>query len=272
MIYYHVEVILEMKNQVRDSKSLGDRMKEYERAYDFKFSKRMPLILRLDGRAFHTFTKKFKRPYDETFISLMDKIARYLCENIQGAKIAYVQSDEITILIKYYDELNSEPWFGNEMQKILSSSAALASSYFTSLICLGKALGIKEFSDISWAPVQFDCKAFILPEDEVCNNFIFRQQDWERNSVQLLGQILFSQKELQGKSCKEIIRMCKDKGTSWSSLPTKLKRGRCIVRKPDTVEVLRSKGKLRLTNWAVDDEIPIFKDNRDYINQYLGLK
>jgi hypothetical protein len=83
---------------------------------------------------------------------------------------------------------------------------------------------------------------------------------------------LFSQKELQGKSCKEIIRMCKDKGTSWSSLPTKLKRGRCIVRKPDTVEVLRSKGKLRLTNWAVDDEIPIFKDNRDYINQYLGLK
>lgn len=181
-----------MKQQSK--KSLGDRMKEYERAYDFKLSKRSPVIIRLDGRAFHTLTKNFTRPYDDRFMSLMLETAVYVFKNIQGAKVAYTQSDEISILVKYYDELDSEPWFNNEVQKIVSISAALASSFFSVKLAewgLGKL-------------AQFDSRVFIIPEHDVNNYFVWRQQDWERNSIQMLGQSMFSQKDLNRKSCSEI--------------------------------------------------------------------
>lgn len=242
-----------MKNQVRDKKSLGDRMKIYEKACDYKLTQRTPVILRLDGRAFHTFTKRFEKPYSKTLMSMMNETAKYLCRDIQGAKIAYVQSDEITILVRYYDELNSEPWFNNEIQKMVSSAAALASSFFT------YKLGLEYFNNYQAQvkPVQFDCRAFAIPEHDVCNNFIWRQQDWERNSIQMLGLSYFSQKELHKCSCKEIIRKCEEeKNARWDQLATELKRGRCIVRDANN-------------QWVIDSEIPIFKENREYIERFL---
>lgn len=247
-----------MKNQVRDKKSLGDRMKLYEKAYDYKLTQRTPVIMRLDGRAFHTFTKYFEKPYSKYLMDMMDATATYLCRNIQGAKIAYVQSDEITILLRYYDELNSEPWFNNEIQKMVSISAAMASSYFTALLPdTYNKLRHRGFGDFV-KPIQFDCRAFTIPEHDVCNNFIWRQQDWERNSIQMFGLSMFSQKELHKCSCKEIVRKCEEeKGKRWDELSTDLKRGRCIIKSDD--------------KWIVDKEIPIFKDDRNYIEKYLVL-
>lgn len=259
-----------MKNQVRDKKSLGDRMKEYEKAYDFKLSKRTPIILRLDGRAFHTFTRYFEKPYSLDLMNVMDKTARYLCENIQGAKIAYVQSDEITILIKYYDNLNSEPWFNNELQKMISISSAMASSYFTMMLPdLYDKLRHRGV-DYFVRPVQFDCRAFTVPVDDVCNNFIWRQQDGERNSIQMFGLSHFSQKELHKCSCKGIIKKCEEeKNARWDQLSNYLKRGRCI-RKEIIENPIEMKGLDRIIDkWIIDKEIPIFKDNRNYIERYL---
>jgi len=241
-----------MKNATRDKKSLGDRMKSYENSFKQILPPRMPVIIRLDGKAFHTFTRRFKKPYDESLMGLMDKTAKYVCENIQGAQIAYVQSDEITILIHGYKTIDSEPWFANEIQKMVSISSALASSYFT------YALGLQHFNNYirDVIPVQFDSRVFVMPEHDVVNNFIWRQQDWERNSIQMFGLSYFLQKELHGISCKKIIEKCEqERNVKWSDLPAHIKRGRCIYKKD--------------IRWIIDREIPIFKDDRNFIEQHL---
>jgi tRNA(His) 5'-end guanylyltransferase len=244
--------------QSMDKKSLGDRMKEYEKVWKFILPKRMPIIIRLDGKAFHTFTRKFNKPFDTSLIDMMDKTALYICQNIQGAELAYVQSDEISILIHYYKTINTEPWFANEVQKIVSISSALASSYFT------YELNIKNILSVNF-PIQFDSRVFILPEDEVCNYFIWRQQDWERNSIQMVGQSLFSHKELLNKNNSNIQEMCFQKGVNWNDLENSLKRGRCLFK-------IDSKNESNIINkkeWYIEKNIPIFTQDRDFINIHL---
>ena len=187
-----------------DKSSLGDRMKLfYEAPSLYKLPMRLPVIIRLDGRAFHTLTKSLDRPFDDDLIKVMQDTAVYLCENITGAVGAYVQSDEISILIHTYKKLDSQAWFGNEVQKIVSISSSMASAYAT----LNSAYAFR-------APtlVQFDSRVFVLPESEVCNYFIWRQQDWERNSIQMLAQSLFTHKECHKKNMKMLKDMCKTKG------------------------------------------------------------
>ena len=112
--------------------SLGGRMKEYyEEVWKIKLPMRMPIIIRLDGRAFHSLTKQMEKPFDKKFIQNMQEVALKLCENISGAQLAYVQSDEISILMHNYKKLNSQAWFGNELQKLVSISASIASSEMT---------------------------------------------------------------------------------------------------------------------------------------------
>ena len=123
--------------------SLGGRMKQnYEDIFKHKLPERMPVIIRLDGRAFHTLTKKANKPFDNNFISLMNATALYLCMNIDGCQLAYIQSDEISLLLHNYKTLNTQSWFNNEIQKMCSISAAMASSYFT-INCYGYTEEVK---------------------------------------------------------------------------------------------------------------------------------
>ena len=110
--------------------ALGDRMKNYENINRVYLTRRMPCILRLDGRAFHTYTKKFNKPFDYVFMEAMWDTAKQLRQNISGAKMAYVQSDEISILLTDYDTLETEPWFGKNLQKMCSVAASMASIFF----------------------------------------------------------------------------------------------------------------------------------------------
>lgn len=227
--------------------SLGDRMKgNYENAFRVYLPKRMPVILRLDGKAFHTLTRKFSKPYDAIFMSMMDRTALYLCDQIQGAELAYVQSDEISILLHNYKRFTSEAWFDNNLQKMVSVGAALASSHFS------------RSTSVILPLVQFDCRAFVLPETEVANYFIWRQQDWERNSVQMLAQSLFSHRELQGKNCKDLLDMCFERGHNWGDRSNSERFGRCIVRGENG-------------GWVVDSSIPIFKLDRSYVEKHLKV-
>lgn len=226
-------------------RSLSDRMKEYyEKVWDYKLPMRMPVILRLDGRAFHTLTKKLKlkKPFDDSFMDIMDGVAIHLCSEIAGAQFAYVQSDEISILIHNYKKLDTQAWFGNEIQKICSVSAGIASAWFT------------KYAEVVGS---FDARVFVIPEAEVCNHFIWRQQDWERNSIQMLAQSLYSHKELQGKKNADLQELCFQKGQNWDKLPVKYKRGRCIEKV--------------LNIWSVTG-IPIFSKEREYIDKYLAIE
>ena len=241
--------------QSMDKLSLGGRMKEYyEGVYNLKLPMRMPMIIRLDGRAFHTLTRNLQKPFDTIFTECMNLTARRLCEEIQGAQIAYVQSDEISILVHNYKKITTQSWFGNELQKMVSVSAGIASAEFSQLF---NKIGI------------FDSRVFVLPEHEVCNYFIWREQDCVRNSIQMLAQSLYSQKELHKKNTKDMQEMCFQKGKNWNDLPTHQRRGRCIIKK----EKFDTSGILHVDqDWTVDNEIPIFTQDRYYIEFYLRTK
>lgn len=236
-----------------DRTNLGDRMKGYENITRNHLISRMPVILRLDGRAFHTFTKGFDKPYDTTFAKAMGLTMKYLCENIQGCVLGYTQSDEITLVLVDYQGFNTSSWFDNNIQKIVSVAASMATLEFN--IKLSELM-----FDYSWMGATFDCRAFNVPKEEVTNCVLFRQNDAIRNSIQALGQAYFSHKELHGKNAEDIITMVKEKtGILWNKLPIEQQRGMCCIKDDEG-------------HWVVDYNIPIFKgEGREYIEKLINV-
>ena len=234
--------------------ALGDRMKCYEKAFRTSLPRRLPVILRLDGRHFSSYTIGTEKPLDSNFIAAMDQVTLHLCQNIEGAVLAYTQSDEISILIHNYKTLHTQAWFDNQIQKICSISASLASVKMTLLSdsIFGK---IKE--------AEFDSRCFILPESEVANYFLWRQQDASRNSVQMLARSVASHKECENKNNTELQDLISQRGKNWNDWPTQFRRGRCFLKKETEKE-----GTFRRI-WVIDNEIPIFSQDRNYIEQHL---
>jgi tRNA(His) guanylyltransferase len=245
--------------------SLGDRMKGYEEVPKSRLVPKMPVLMRLDGKAFHTYTRVVgcERPYDIWFNECMHATTKYLCERIQGVQLAYVQSDEISLLLTDYQSIKTQAWFDYEVQKMASVAASM---------CAVKFYAVGGHTDEDKLLPAFDCRVWNLPKEEVTNYFIWRQQDATRNSIQLLGQSHFSQKQLHGKSCNEIQDMLMlQKEVNWNDCPTPQKRGVCVIKdgylikqSPWAVEptVQRSK-------WVIDEEIPIFTQNRLYVEQRI---
>lgn len=232
----------------------GERMKGYEKAYKMKLPKRLPIIIRIDGKAFHSYTKKLIKPFDTNLMEAMAMTAQYLCENISGCKLAYYQSDEISLLITNDDKLTTEAWFDNGLQKIVSVSASMATAYMNSLEWEGKPEML----------AMFDSRAFILPKDEVNNYFLWRQQDATRNSILMLAQSFYSQKELQGLNTSKLQdKMVLEKGFNWNNLETSKKRGICVVRE----NTVRLRGERN--PFVIDYEIPIFSQDKYYVEKWL---
>lgn len=264
---------------------LGNRMKTfYEEIPKTRLMRRCPVICRLDGRSFHTFTRGFKRPFDDVLIRTMQETAKYLCENIQGCSLAYTQSDEISLLLIDYQRFETSAWFDYEIQKMCSISASMATMAFNKIFrdTVGelhiKGALEKEYSCILYKAAQkgamFDARVFNIPKEETCNCFYWRQLDASRNSIQMVGQANFSHKELQNKSCNDIQDMLMtQKGINWNDFPTYQKRGSCVVKEnyldttPESTdsELIRSR-------WIIDKNIPIFKgENREYIERFVNV-
>jgi len=253
--------------------SLGDRMKGYENIPRIYLTRRMPCIIRIDGKAFHTFTRGFERPFDEIMISSMWETTKYLCENIQGCKTAYVQSDEISLLLTDYDELTTSAWFDKNIQKMVSVSASMATlafnkNYYDIILnekeckCLTDEQWLKYHSRIDTA--LFDSRVFVIPESDVCNYFIWRQQDATRNSIEMVGRAYFSHKELHKVNCNQIQeKLFQEKSINFNDLPVYQKRGACIIK-----EQYQKEDAIR-NRWTVDDNIPIFTQDRRYIEKYI---
>ena len=198
--------------------TLGDRMKEYyENRTRYTLPRRTYTIIRIDGKAFHSYTRGLERPFDERLVNDMDETAAYLCKNIQGAKFAFVQSDEISILLTDFDTLTTDAWFDGNIQKIASVSASMATAKFNELRPVKIAM--------------FDSRVFTIPSStEVENYFIWRQQDAVRNSISSAAQSLYSPRELHGKNTNQQQEMCFQKGVNWNDYDPKFKRGRLIIK------------------------------------------
>lgn len=265
--------------------SLGDRMKAYEYVSRNYLTRRRPVIIRLDGKAFHTFTRGLKRPFDDILVKSMQDTMKYLCENIQGCVLGYTQSDEITLVLVDYQSRESDAWFDNNIQKMASVSASMATMAFNQNFALRyKELEENVFeawnvTDEEYKYVDilrkklhsamFDSRVFTIPKEEVVNCLIWRQQDATRNSIQSVGQANFSQKQLHGKKCNDIQDMLMlEKGVNWNDYPTTLKRGSCCIKTTYKINEGTEDEAVR-TKWVIDNEIPIFTQNKNYVNKLV---
>jgi len=196
-------------------------MKRYERVYRHTLTPNMPVIIRVDGKAFHTWTRGLDRPFDNRLIQAMAGAATAVARELQGFKLAYVQSDEATFLITDTDSNEQEGWFGYDHTKIVSVSAALMTAYFG---WEAKWQGIADTRGVA----VFDARAFSVPWAEVPNQFLWRHKDWARNSVQMYARASLSHGELHGKRLPEIHDMLHAKGLNWAKLSPQLKNGTFI--------------------------------------------
>lgn len=280
-----------------DRTTLGDRMKNnYENITRYYLTRRMPVIIRLDMKAGHTFTRDMKKPFDDIFVKTMQDTMKYLCENIQGCVLGYTQSDEISLVLTDYAELTTDAWFGNNLQKMCSVSASMATLAFNKFFSeqvqdfmydccneYGDSVLPEKQNDYDFAynvyfkkldTAMFDSRVFTIPKEEVCNYLIWRQQDATRNSIQSVGQANFSQKELHGKSCNNIQDMLMtQKGINWNDYSTILKRGSCCIKADDSLteydEVGNICGYTERSKWVIDNEIPIFTQDRNYVEKLI---
>lgn len=226
--------------------SIGDRMKDYyENRTRYFLPRRTHTIIRIDGKAFHTFTRGMAKPFDDELITNMDATAISLCNEIQGCKFAYIQSDEISLLLTDFDNLQTSALFDGNVQKIASVSASMATGFFN---CKSP-----------WDRIAFfDARVFTIPErEEVINYFIWRQQDATRNSIFSAAQTYYSHRQLEGKNTNDMQAMLLEKGINWNDYPVGCKRGRMVVK----VEGDRS-------YWTVDMP-PIFTQDREYLNNRI---
>lgn len=275
--------------------SLGDRMKQYENIPKNQLMRRQPVIIRIDGKAFHTFTRGFQRPFDDILIESMQETMKYLCENIQGCKMGYCQSDEISLLLTDYENINTAAWFDYQVQKMCSIAASMATLVFNRAFSkafykwgnenlpdwdmggtnkpvdekLIKLCNIYESASEKGA--MFDARCFSIPKEEVCNYFQWRQMDCTRNSIQMVGQANFSHKELQNKKNADIQEMLfSQKGINWNDFSTVEKRGSCCIKDFEKKVInFQTQEEVIRKVWGIDKNIPIFSQDRNYIERFI---
>lgn len=249
--------------------TLGDKIKSYENVSKTHLDDGYPVIIRVDGKAFHTYLRHVL-PFTVGVNEAMNDAAIALCKQIQDVQFAYVQSDEISLFLHGYKHELSEHWFDNQVQKMCSVSASIAASVFS--LNSWKIWGYAAIGPHNEAfmpvckPASFDSRVFTLPEEELCNYFIWRQQDAMKNSVSALARTFYSQKQVNGKKQSDLKEMCEAKGKKWDDLALELQRGRCVYRMPQKVspEVIRNK-------WSVDNNIPIFAKERNFVERFLRV-
>ncbi len=273
--------------------ALCDRMKGYENVSRTYLMRRMPVIIRLDGKAFHTFTRGFRKPFDDVLNRSMQNTMLALCRNIQGCVLGYTQSDEITLVLVDYQKLTTDAWFGYGVQKCASVAASMATLYFNimfndsilnyyepteeacrahSILWEGKETLTPEEKAIldymhalktaQFNGALFDARVFNVPKEEVCNCLLWRQNDATRNSIEMVGHVFLGHKKMIGMSCNQVQdELLSRYNINWNNYPTKYKRGSCCIK--------RSNGD-GSGSWQIDDEIPIFKgEGRKYIDDLI---
>lgn len=281
-----------------DKSELAARMKNfYENPAKTQLLRRMPVAIRIDGKAFHTFTRGFQKPFDPVLMDAMQRTMKYLCENIQGCVFGYTQSDEITLILIDYQKLTSDAWFDYEVQKMASVSASMATMIFNkyfseniikynlthdSLIEENRRL-IERYVNAAEKGAMFDARCFNIPKEEVTNLIYWRQLDATRNSIQMVGQAHFSHAKLENKTCNDIQDMLMvEYRINWNNFTIPCKRGTACI-KTEEKETIKEPNVyfgeqigeriIVRRKWKIDYEIPIFKGaDRDYIDKLVFVE
>lgn len=257
---------------------IGSRMKEfYENIPKNKLMRRCPVAIRIDGRAFHTFTRNLKKPFDDILVKSMQDTMKYLCENIQGCVLGYTQSDEITLILIDYQTLTSSAWFDYEVEKMCSISASMATKAFNKAFRI-RASACLDNMYLQWnwddedkkyekalkkcleMGAEFDSRCFNIPKEEVTNLIFWRQNDASKNSIQMVGRAYFSHTELKDKNLSQIQDMLHDKyNVNWNDYPIELKRGSSCIKSEN--------------GWMIDTCMPILKgDDRNYVDKLIYIE
>lgn len=271
--------------------ALGTRMKTFYEAIPKTYlMRRTPVAIRIDGKAFHTFTRGFQKPFDEVLGNAMVRTMEHLCRNIQGCVFGYTQSDEITLLLVDYKNLNSSAWFDYQVQKMCSISAAMATMAFNEAFQKEVHEFHNEHCQVDdylgycsphWdseeneklygiyckklRTAMFDARVFNIPKDEATNLVYWRQVDATRNSIQMAGRAYFSHSALDEKSCSDIQDMLHEHcDINWNNYPTRWKRGVACYRRWDAATG-ENQG-----NWYVDYDMPILRgEDRSYVDRLI---
>lgn len=253
-------------------RELADRIKGYENVYRQTLEEGKPFVIRVDGRAFHTYTKDCVAPFDIRFHEAMDNVGVALCEEIQGAVMAYIFSDEVSILVNPRKTPVSTTWFDGNTQKIASIAAACATSELM-------VRSINIFGEMRKG--LFDARVFAIPSEEIANYFVWRQQDAIRNSIHAMARANYSHRELLNKSSEDMKHMLIACGKPWDVIAVRFKRGRTIVKtRGDEVEhsyVDKRNGKMntvkiRENKWRADINIGNFATDSAYITDRFSAE
>lgn len=192
-------------------------MKRYEAAARMTLPRRTYTMLRLDGRAFHTWTRGLERPYDLKMVDAMASTTVKLCEEISGVVLAYTQSDEISLLLQDFAALTTEPWFGGQVQKMVSVAASVATAHFA-----------RRFPER--APATFDARVFTVPsQTDAANALVWRQKDAMRNAVSMIAEHHFSSGQLHGVSTERRREMLADAGVNLDAADARFMMGQVVV-------------------------------------------
>ena len=200
-----------------DNETFAKRMRSMQQSSDFRLPKKNYTILQLDGKAFRTWTKGLDIPFDSAFVRGMDGLAELLVAKIPNVKLAYVQSDEVNLVLADFENENSEPYYANRIQKVVSTSAGLASAYMT-----------RAFPDKPLA--VFDARFWVAPDKESVKDwFVWRQADGMKNSVRAVGYARFSSSQLMNKNTQDVRNMLTEIGDPWEAYDEGLQRGRVVT-------------------------------------------
>lgn len=261
-------------------KSLKEKYNYYRNLTDYRLLPNGYIMVMLDGRSFSKKIKNnFKRPFDETFINLMNETAKYVCEKVSGCKLAYVQSDEINLVL--YDDFEKDPFFGNRLCKLQSIIASIATSKFNQLAIIEALKDNNCHKDdvinmiANSSLYEFDCKVWNVPNvNDAFAGILYRQNDCVRNSKEAVAQNYFSHKTLHGKKTEEQIELVKEFfGVNWYNYFTRGEQyGRVIIR--SKIKYLPSGENLSTyerDEWKILEALPFnVEKNRMEIVKYLS--
>lgn len=251
--------------------TLEDKMQYFRALTDYRLMPNSHVIVMLDGRSFSKLIKNnYEKPFSDVFINMMNDTAKYICENVQGCKFGYVQSDEISLLLTDFDTPKTESFFGYRLSKILSIIASLATSKFTQLIILDTIKNCTSLDEVNelisnLKLIQFDCKAWNVPTvNDVYGWFLYRQNDCIRNSISQTAQTYLKHKELQKVNTKGMLSKLLELGIDWNEFSNDKKFGRFIIKQMlyyDDKDVFRPK-------WVITNAYPLQHNKKDFLDYY----
>lgn len=247
--------------------------RQAERLQETRVNPLVPCVIRVDGRAFSKLTKGFDKPFDNAFIKAMDACAKYLAENVSDCVLAYVQSDEISLVLK--PTIN--PWFDWRVEKLVSVTASMASVAFA-LEMEQASLAAENDSAIYMKASRmyptFDSRVLSLPKEKVADYLAWRQSDATRNAISQAAYYIVGKKATRKRTTAQMNEALFEKGVNFNEYEPRIKRGAVIrqitYEKIGTNPLTGEQIPCTRRRWELDPNTPVFARDPSYLDGLLA--